>query len=89
MNGPSIYDAGSDNMAINRSIQAGIRGCQKGSHCLGGCLGCHITRTKLLIHTGVVQTKTISSSHEDGTFTNCITIAGISTDSYLNELTEI
>ena len=89
MNDPLIYDAGSDNVAINRSIQAGIRGCKSGSHCAGDCPGCQITRTKLLIHTGIIQTRTVSPQNEEEISTNGFVIAGVSTDSYLNELTEI
>lgn len=76
-------------MAIDRTIQARIRGCKNDSHCYGGCEGCNISKTKLLIHTGVIQTGLVKQSYEEGIFTNNFTFSGLSTDSYLNELTEI
>ena len=76
-------------MAINRTIQAGIRGCKNDSHCSGSCKGCNISRTKLLIHTGVIHTRSIKRSQEDEIFTNGFTFSGVSKDSYLNELTEV
>lgn len=76
-------------MAIDRTIQAGIRGCKNDSHCSGRCKGCNISRTKLLIHTGVIQTRSIKQSKEEEIFTNDFTFSGLSKDSYLNELTEI
>lgn len=76
-------------MAINRTIQAGIRGCKNDSHCSGSCKGCNISKTKLLIHTGVIHTRAIKQSHEEDIFTNNFIFSEVSRDSYLNELTEI